>query len=175
MKNNWLKYVGFATAGILTVKLVMNEVSDKISARRIKALHPRMRPLATRFLQEAKKQGINLRITAGLRTAAEQEALFQQGRTTPGAKVTNARAWQSYHNYGLAIDVVPMNALNQPDWNSREWNRIGQIGKSVGLRWGGDFKSIVDRPHFEIGPPLRDLIAMRLANKVDAKGFVRIV
>jgi len=143
MKKDWLKYLGYATAGIITVKLIMNEVSDKASAERIKLLHPRMRPLAVRLLQEAKRQGINLRITAGLRTAAEQEALYQQGRTKPGAKVTNARPWQSYHNYGLAIDVVPLNQFNQPDWNSTKWKQIGAIGKSVGLRWGGDFKSIV--------------------------------
>ena len=174
MKKDWLKYLGYATAGIITVKLIMNEVSDKASAERIKLLHPRMRPLAVRLLQEAKRQGINLRITAGLRTAAEQEALYQQGRTKPGAKVTNARPWQSYHNYGLAIDVVPLNQFNQPDWNSTKWKQIGAIGKAVGLRWGGDFKSIVDQPHFEIGPPIRDLIAMQLAKKVDAKGYVRI-
>jgi len=173
MKLAWLKYAGYAAAGIIAIKLLMNQVWDNVSAARIKGLHPAMKPLAVKLLQEARKLGINLRITAGFRTPEEQDALYEQGRTKPGKRVTNARAWQSYHNYGLAIDVVPMNALGQPDWKSNKWAEIGQIGKSVGLRWGGDFTSIKDQPHFETGPTIRELNAARLAGNVDAQGFVK--
>ena len=173
MKLAWLKYAGYAAAGIIAIKLLMNQVWDNVSAARIKGLHPAMKPLAVKLLQEAKKRGINLRITAGMRTPEEQEELFAQGRTKPGAKVTNAKAWQSYHNFGLAIDVVPINAINQAEWKSTKWNEIGEIGKSIGLRWGGDFKSIKDRPHFETGPTIRELNAARTAGNVDAQGFVK--
>jgi len=173
MKLAWLKYAGYAMAGIIAVKLLMNQVWDNISAARIKDLHPAMRPLAIKLLQEARKKGINLRITSGLRTPEEQDALFAQGRTKPGGKVTNAQRWQSYHNYGLAVDVVPMNAINQPEWNSSRWNEIGALGKSLGLRWGGDFRSIKDKPHFETGPSIRELNNARLAGSVDGQGFVK--
>ena len=173
MKARWLKYAGYAAAGIIAIKLIMNQVWDNISAARIRELHPAMKPLAVKLLQEARKQGINLRITSGLRTETEQQALYDQGRTRPGKIVTNAKPWQSYHNYGLAIDVVPMNAANQPVWNSKDWNKIGQIGKSIGLRWGGDFKNLVDKPHFETGPRISDLNSARVAGNVDANGFVK--
>jgi peptidoglycan L-alanyl-D-glutamate endopeptidase CwlK len=61
-------------------------------------------------------------VIQGYRTHAEQDALYAQGRTTPGPIVTRAKGGQSPHNWGLAIDVVPDRDLDtaglQPDWNN---------------------------------------------------------
>lgn len=120
---------------------------DKISEQRIEKLHPKIRTAVRAFLEDAKKQGITLRITSGYRSVAEQNKLFAQGRTAGGRKVTNARGGQSWHNYGLAIDVVQM-VGQTPIWKA-DWERIGKIGESHGFEWGGRWK-FVDKPHFQM-------------------------
>ncbi|MFK7887950.1 MAG: peptidoglycan-binding protein [Gammaproteobacteria bacterium] len=136
---------------------------DPVSDTRIQSLHPDVRAQAAAFVNQVEAQlGIQVRVTSGLRTFSEQNALYAQGRTTPGNIVTNARGGSSYHNYGLALDVVPMNAQGQPVWDSPHWDAIGQLGKQMGFDWGGDFRSIVDKPHFQMdfGNSTRDLLSL---------------
>lgn len=127
-------------------------------SRKLEDLHPRVRAMAQRLIDDAAKAGIPLTVTFTLRSMETQAALYAQGRTKPGKVVTNARPGYSFHNFGLALDVVPTELLQLPNWgDTREhqpfanelWRRVGAIGKAVGFRWGGDFKSIKDRPHFE--------------------------
>jgi peptidoglycan L-alanyl-D-glutamate endopeptidase CwlK len=92
-------------------------------------------------------------VNSTLRTFEEQAELFAIGRTKPGDIVTNAKAGESWHNFGLALDVVPL-VNGKAIWDSPFWNRIGELGKQVGLFWGGDFKSFKDKPHFEFHPNL---------------------
>lgn len=91
----------------------------------------------------------------------QQQLLYNQGRTSPGSVVTNAPPGDSYHNFGLAFDAVPRAYKALPGWNpsGEYWQRIGAIGKSLGLTWGGDF-STQDKPHFELkAAPLSELKA----------------
>lgn len=112
-------------------------------------LHPYVNKLAMNFLAECKKQNFPVKIYFTLRTVAEQNELYAKGRTTKGPKVTNARGGYSYHNYGLAFDAAPL-VNGDIDWNnSKLFNEMGSIGKSVGLEWGGDWKSFKDTPHFQ--------------------------
>ncbi len=120
-------------------------------SRRIEDLHPAFQPLARRFLEKCLGEGHDVIITCGYRSASEQDALYAQGRTTPGKRVTNARGGQSWHNYGLAIDVVFVK--DGKAWWNGPWNALGAIGEGLGLTWGGRFK-LVDRPHFEWHPGL---------------------
>jgi len=91
-----------------------------------------------------------LEVVQGLRTFAEQDALFAQGRTKPGKKVTNAKGGQSNHNYGLAVDLC-LFVGNQPQWEDEAgFDRIGAAGKNQGLKWGGDWPKFPDRPHLEL-------------------------
>lgn len=97
----------------------------------------------------------------GTRTFPEQQAIYDQGRSAPGPIVSNAKPGDSYHQYGLAFDVVPTAYLHLPDWNpsGELWAQIGAIGKNLGLYWGGDF-SHPDLPHFEFhAAPLAELKA----------------
>ena len=114
-------------------------------------LKPEVAAKVRHVVNQMRAVGQKLEVVQGTRTSAEQDKLYAQGRTEPGKKVTNARGGESYHNYGLAADVVPLNGSNQPDWSggSVGWEGIGQIGKNNGLEWGGDFKSIKDRPHLQ--------------------------
>lgn len=147
---------------------------DKISASRIDTIHPAIRDYARNFINEAENTGIILRITAGYRTFEEQDHLYEQGRTAPGKIVTNAKGGDSPHNYGLAIDVVPM-VGGQPDWNSTLWEQISDIGKDAGFSWGGDFKSIKDKPHFEklFGLNIYDLRKLYDSDR-DTDGYIKL-
>lgn len=139
----------------------------------INTLHPRIRPMARGFLAAAKLEGIDLKITFGMRTFAEQQALYDQGRTTPGKVVTKAKPGQSFHNYGLAIDVVPI-VNGKADWNSKLWSKIGEIGKACGFAWGGDWKSFKDLPHFEYPPgkTASYLLHLMSTGRTDKDGFL---
>lgn len=99
----------------------------------------------------------------GTRTHAEQQVTYDQGRTLPGKIVTNAEPGDSYHQYGLAIDVVPRAYKAMPDWNPSGplWIKIGQLAEAAGLEWGGRW-SKPDRPHVQIpeaAAPLDELKA----------------
>lgn len=119
---------------------------DKISIQRVELLHPAIRSSVSSFITKAEGAlGIKLRVVQGLRTFDEQAALYAQGRTAPGQVVTNAKAGQSYHNYGLAIDLVEITA-NGANWN---FHYEHLLPFATDFAWGGNFKSIKDRPHFE--------------------------
>ena len=116
-------------------------------SRRLEDLHPMVAEKARKLLSLAQVEGIELLITSTLRTFAEQAELYAIGRTKPGKKVTNANQGQSWHNFGLAFDVVPVVA-GKAIWNSPMWKRIGDLGKQINLVWGGDWK-FKDLPHFQ--------------------------
>lgn len=131
---------------------------DNVTLERIKLLHPKLREEALEIYKEvcaALKGKALCRFSFTLRTFAEQDALFAQGRTKPGAVVTKARGGQSYHNYGLAIDVVLLidkdgnGTYETASWDTRgdfdgdkqaDWMEIVNIFKQFGWEWGGDWK-----------------------------------
>jgi peptidoglycan L-alanyl-D-glutamate endopeptidase CwlK len=92
-----------------------------------------------------------IRVTQGLRTWAEQEAIYQQGRTTPGEIVTNARPGYSWHQFGLAVDVAPFDSEGNPDWNETHpvWKQLITFGESLGMYSGDEFTHH-DDPHFQL-------------------------
>ena len=125
---------------------------DPVTNQRISELNGTVRDRATEFINQVEQQtGIQLRVSQGLRTIEEQNALYAQGRTAPGNIVTNARGGESYHNYGLAFDVVEMVNGTTPNWNTtlENWNRISDVGNDLGLEWGGNWTNFIDRPHFQ--------------------------
>lgn len=148
---------------------------DKYSQERILKLHPKVKDTFEAFINECEEtHDITLRITQGLRTFDEQQKLYNQGRSAPGKIVTNSQAGQSYHNYGLAIDLVRMSDTGA-DW-SYSMKALKPIADKHGLVWGGSFKTISDGPHFEksFGFTWRQLLEMKNTHKVDASGYVLI-
>ena len=121
---------------------------DPITSLRISKLDKRIQKPTQEFINDAYSQNIKLRLIQGLRTFDEQNDLYAQGRTKSGKKVTNAKGGQSYHNYGLAVDVAPIEN-GEINWNG-DWNKIGKIGMQHGFEWGGNFHSIKDKPHFQM-------------------------
>ena len=152
------------------------QVTDGPSNARIAGLHPELRGQAAQFVNRVEQElGITLRVTQGFRTYAEQDALYAQGRTTPGDIVTNARGGYSNHNFATAFDVVEVRPNGSINW-SPDWDAIGQIGTDMGLEWGGNWTTFVDRPHFQLDTGLSTAdMRSRIANgNVDADGFVNL-
>lgn len=134
---------------------------DSINLSRISLLHPDIRTDIKTLVDLANSviaPILTVRIVQGLRTIEEQNILYAQGRTTPGSIVTNARGGASPHNYGLAIDFAfivngkDMSWDTVKDWDNdkvSDWLEVVQIFIKAGYVWGGNFHSIIDKPHFE--------------------------
>lgn len=146
-------------------------MSDKITLDRIQLLHPKLREEAGHIYSEicsALTGRATCRFAYTLRTDAEQTILYNQGRTTPGKIVTNAKAGQSMHGYGLAVDIVLLIDEKTASWDMKtdfdadgkaDWIEIVEIFKRYGWSWGGNWAHFPDYPHFEksFGYSLMDL------------------
>lgn len=158
------------------------------SLKLIDKLHPAIREKARAAFIEANQAltgRAQLIITSTLRSFDEQQRIYDQGRTTPGQKATNAKPGQSIHNYNLALDGALMIDGKTLDWNFKkdwdgdkqsDWMEVVLIFKKHGFKWGGDWVSFKDLPHFEMtfGKGWRDLLALHNANKMDTNGFVNL-
>jgi len=99
-----------------------------------------------RWYEECKSEGLKILVYCGYRSNEDQEKLYKQGRSIDGKVVTNARSGQSFHNYGRAIDYVPVKN-GETSWDDTEsYLKAQRIGKEFGLRaisW--------ELPHLEDG------------------------
>lgn len=125
--------------------------------RLLSELDPKVAGAAERAIAECKSMGLALLVTCTFRTNAEQEALYAQGRSKPGKKVTNARAGQSLHQYRVALDLYPM-VNGKPDFSGQapEWHQIAAVFKKHGFEWAFEWKKFKEMPHFQMtdGHPL---------------------
>ena len=121
-----------------------------INSRSLDDLAPPVKQRAQAFVEAAKAKGIDLLVTSTYRDNESQAALYAQGRTTPGAVVTKAKPGQSWHNHRCALDVVAL-VNGKPVWSTTDpiWLKLGEIGKSCGLEWAGDWKDFKEFPHFQ--------------------------
>lgn len=120
--------------------------------KNLATLVPKAQDAARRFLAELRSHlpsGVTVEIISGSRSYSEQNALYAQGRTAKGPKVTNARGGQSNHNFGVAWDIGFFKGGKYLD-ESPLYAFAGGIGRGQGLEWGGDWKSIQDEPHFQL-------------------------
>lgn len=132
-----------------------------INSRKIEDLHPKVADLCNQFKSECKDVGIDVLITSTYRDNESQNALYNQGRTTPGNKVTNAKGGQSFHNYRIAFDFCPI-VGGKAQWNdTATFNRCGEIAESLGLEWAGRWKTFKELAHCQYtgGLTLKDLQA----------------
>lgn len=153
---------------------------DAQSLKELNTLHPKFRQSAIDAWTEAQAampDNVLIVVTQGLRSFKESDELYAKGRTMPGEKVTNARAGESYHNYGLAFDFK-MVTNGHDDWVvGPNWMKVVEIMKKHGMTWGGDFPNFPDNPHFEnkYGHNWRDLLALHNASKfIDGTQYVDI-
>jgi peptidoglycan L-alanyl-D-glutamate endopeptidase CwlK len=134
---------------------------DKPTRDRIAKLHPSVRDEVTTIINDCDKVlagRAKIRIAEGLRTFGEEDALYAQGRTEPGKKVTNAKGGQSIHNYGFAVDICLTIDGKEASWDTaKDWDNDGiadwqeavKIFAKHGWNWGGNWKTFKDMPHFD--------------------------
>jgi peptidoglycan LD-endopeptidase CwlK len=138
-----------------------------INSRDLSALHPKVEAKARAFIEACHAQGIDLLVTSTYRDHASQDALYAQGRTVKGKIVTNAKGGQSFHNWRVAFDIVPLRN-GKPVWSTtgedgKLWQRIGAIGEAHGLEWAGRWERMREMAHFQFtnGLTLKDFQAGR--------------
>ena len=124
-----------------------------INSRDLNELLPAVKGRVDDFLEACKGSGIDLLVTSTYRDIESQDALYAQGRTTDGRIVTNAKGGDSFHNYRCAVDVVPLRN-GKPVWgvggiDGELWHQVGELGKSVGLDWAGEWHSFKELAHFQ--------------------------
>lgn len=134
------------------------------SPRQIASLHPELQPYAVAVTTALREAGLPAVVVEGYRSQAKQAALFAKGRAasdklgiagpvsmlmqvpkivtgTLNSKHTKRLAWDT----AFLIDGrVTWDVPN--DW----WDYLGEVGESYGLRWGGRWKKLRDRPHLEV-------------------------
>ncbi|MGI6007374.1 MAG: peptidoglycan-binding protein [Ruminococcus sp.] len=120
--------------------------------RDISKCHPRLQKKAAQLKKTCADKGYAIEIGESFRSVSEQDALYAQGRTQPGQIVTNARgsSYSSMHQWGVAFDFYRNDGTGAYNEAGRFFENVGQIGKTLGLEWGGDWSSPVDRPHFQL-------------------------
>jgi peptidoglycan L-alanyl-D-glutamate endopeptidase CwlK len=149
---------------------------------KIDTLHPKIKSEVQKLVDHINtnvlKSNVHMIITQGLRTFDEQTKLFNQK-----PKVTNAKAGQSMHNYGLAFDFCLVEG-GKAIWETNkdfdgdkvpDWMEVVKVFKDAGYTWGGDFRSIKDAPHFEktFGHTWQQLLEIRTSGKTE-NGYIII-
>lgn len=124
-----------------------------INSRSIDNLHPIVQDKCKHFIEICKDHNIDILVTSTYRDCESQDELYAQGRTKPGKIVTNAKGGQSFHNWKVAFDVVPI-INGKPVWSTKGvdlelWNQIGEIGEHCGLEWAGRWKKFKEMAHFQ--------------------------
>lgn len=120
-----------------------------INSRDPAELLPRTRVKWEKLSSECKSVGIDLILTSTYRDKESQDALYAQGRSKPGPRVTNVPGNYSFHQHRVAFDVVPI-ITGKAIWDDQVlWARIGAIGSLCGLEWGGYWERWKDKPHFQ--------------------------
>jgi peptidoglycan LD-endopeptidase CwlK len=131
---------------------------DAVSENNLLGVAPAVIACVRRAADILAPDAVYFRVYSGLRTAAQQDADYRQGRYPefPGKVITNARAGQSSHNYGLAVDAVPFShgETGLLDWTPTdpEFKTFVAAMKRAGLNWGGDWLHFKDMDHFYLGP-----------------------
>jgi len=166
---------------------------DKISIPRVEKLHPKINWEVKALIDKAEANfpvSMAIRVAEGLRTIEEQDVLYYKGRDKNGKVVdkklivTNAKGGKSFHNYGLAIDFALLHdkdgngQYEELSWDAAQdfdkdgtidWQEVVKVFKNAGYEWGGDWRTIVDRPHIQktFGHSWKELF-----DKYEAKDFI---
>lgn len=127
-------------------------------------VYPRLLTKLEKLVEACAARGVDYWATSGYRSWDEQGKLYALGRSVKnvdatdekpmGGIVTNAKAGQSYHNYGIATDFAldkdTVRAGLQPDWNFEQYRILAEEATKLGLEPGFYWKSFPDAPHVQI-------------------------
>lgn len=125
---------------------------DPYSEMQLAKVYPPMADKIRELFMQMQQEGVVFKVTQGLRTMQEQADLYAKGRTLPGPIVTNAPAGSSWHQFGVAIDLVPIDQLGKADWNPKHpvWQQIINAALMLRLFSGSKFRTFPDYPHLQM-------------------------
>ena len=137
---------------------------EDVIVRSLKFLHPELRDPLRQAIEECHGKGLMVYVFESYRTPARQRGLYEKGRTKPGKIVTRARPMHSWHNFGLAFDLVfdgdrrddiqwswdgdYNHAIINGDKRS-DYERVGEVLEKYGFEWGARWKNFKEMPHFQ--------------------------
>ena len=113
-------------------------------SRSLEELHPRVAKKARALIVCCAEEDIDLVVTCTYRDLEAARALYAMGRKKAG-KVTHIALRADYHQWRMAFDVYPVR-YGMPVWSgehtmdNRLFRKIGEMGKALGLEWGGDWR-----------------------------------
>lgn len=158
-----------------------------LSVEKINQLHPIIKEKVKKVVESLKKEGVDFKIYSSFRNELDQLKEYGKGRSAEQLIkdgfdkkysdlskkiVTNAKPFESYHNYGLAFDGVEI-VSGKPDWSFLNKEKIVLAFKKEGFGWGGDFVNLKDLPHFEFNiKKISELKNLLENKKIDENGFV---
>jgi len=149
--------------------------------RTFKYFHPAIVGKLEDALDECHDKGLMVYVFESYRTLDRQQHLYEQGRTRKGRIVTNAEPLSSYHNYGLAFDLVfdgdDRDGIQwswDGDYNNEalaqdkrdDYTRVGEIFERYGFEWAARWKRGRETPHFQMtfGYAIKDMKALHNAS-----------
>ncbi|MFK5981463.1 MAG: M15 family metallopeptidase [Flavobacteriaceae bacterium] len=166
-------------------------IRDKKTEERIKTIHPvlldELHCIYNDICEQVNSKYVQVRFSTVFRPDEEQDRLYAKGRTKPGRKVTWVKAGGSYHNYGLAVDIVLLidkdknGTFESASWNTKydgnndgiaDWLEVVGIFNAYGWRWGLFNKKgkRYDLPHFQKSMGYKTKELKQLPK--DEKGYV---
>jgi peptidoglycan L-alanyl-D-glutamate endopeptidase CwlK len=128
---------------------------DTRSEKTIATLHPKVPPYARALVNAAAAQGIVIKLVSGTRSYEEQAELY--ARYKAGGPLA-APPGRSNHNFGIAFDIGVFTGSSDPEKartyqpESPAYAAVGALAGSIGLDWGGNWKTSKDKPHYQLRP-----------------------
>lgn len=161
---------------------------DRLTLTRITTAHPAIRQQLLSIYEEICSSltgRAQCRFTEVIRSPQRQEELYAQGRSKPGKIVTNAKAWESAHQFAMCCDICLIIDGKEASWDTvcdydkdgiADWLEMVRVFESHGWTWYGRNKKFREAPHMEhlMGHTVKELNSLRLAGKVDKEGYVII-
>lgn len=130
-------------------------VFDSRTEGNVETLIPEAQAAARKWLAKAipyaqEQWNLTVKVICGTRSYSEQDALYAQGRTKSGTKVTNARGGYSNHNFGLAFDLGIFNSSKAYLTAGTYYDKIAaDVPPASNLIWGGTW-TFHDSPHYQL-------------------------
>jgi len=147
----------------VTLNWLLEKANNKLNN---KNMDKDVSEITREVIKEMFEKGIFVGVAQAYRSTHEQNVIFSQGRTVaqlhangiynlpgkPGPIVTRAKGGQSNHNYGVAVDLFRFSKHgDRAIWDvDPEYMQVVKAMKARGMKWGGDWKSFEDNPHFEL-------------------------
>lgn len=147
----------------------MQQINVEKPNRNTSLLAPFFEKKVLDMLEDCKNNGLHLHVFEAHRSPERQNYLYSQGRTRDGKIVTNAKAWESWHQLSLAVDCVFKDALGAWTWEG-DWEKAHKIFKEHG------FETLsFEKPHIQITGGLSIEEAVKIAKGQGALALWSVV